>query len=133
MVGDVTELRIAAALVASGRTVLRPLSAAAPYDLALADGVQITRVQCKTGKMVNGVIEFRTYTVKRLLGNVGYDGHADAFGVYCPDNDTCYLVPIGHASRGICSLRVNPVRNGQKKKIRNANDYLIKCGRSSIG
>ena len=30
------------------------------YDLVLADGVRLTRVQCKTGRMRLGAVEFAT-------------------------------------------------------------------------
>ncbi len=49
-----------------------------------------------------------------------------AFGVYCPQNQIVYLVPI---ERVPCitlgTLRVEPPRNGQTHNIRWARDYEL--------
>src|SRR4051812_6549868 len=85
-VGDVTEFQIAAALARAGRRLLKPLSSASRYDLALDnfDGT-ITRIQCKTGVHRGGRIVFRVCsTDARRPRGVTYLGQVDAFGVYCP-------------------------------------------------
>ena len=47
----------------------------------------------------------------------------DYFGVYCPDTDAVYLVPITDVpDRGAC-LRVKPTKNNQAKGVRWAMDY----------
>src|SRR5712692_1894201 len=59
-VGELTELEIATALARAGKKVPRRLSAGLRYNLALdnEDGT-FDRVQCKTGILKNGAIEFR--------------------------------------------------------------------------
>lgn len=128
--GDLSEMEIATALMRVGLTVLRPLSAGR-YDLAIDTGAgTFTRVQCKTGIFRRGRILFRVCSAdaRRPLG-VPYAGQVDAFGVYCPQNSTAYLVPMAAvAGLGIvASLRVEASRNGQSKRVRYARDYEIRA------
>lgn len=134
--GDETELAVALALVRAGKRLLRPLSSASRYDLLVdnEDGTFL-RIQCKTGRLRNGCIRFGTYSVSghTTLGK-RYGGQVDAFGVYCPQTGHTYLVPI-EAFSGVASvgyMRVAPARNGQKRRIRSAEAFVI--GRSpSLG
>src|SRR5439155_338776 len=77
----------------------------------------ITRVQCKTGILRNGVILFRTYNADgRRPHGVRYFGQVDAFGVYCPQMRRAYLVPLSAlATSGTAYLRVGSPRNGQAR------------------
>src|SRR5439155_27203798 len=85
--GELSEWEIALALARTGKNVLRPLSAGLRYDLAIDNGDgSITRVQCKTGILRNGVILFRTYNADgRRPHGVRYFGQVDAFGVLPSD------------------------------------------------
>jgi hypothetical protein len=128
--GDLSEMEIATALMRAGMTVLRPLSGAVRYDLVVdVGGGAFTRVQCKTGILQKGRVLFRVCSAdaRRPLG-VSYVGQADAFGVYCPQLATTYLVPMSAvAGLGIvASLRVDASRNRQIKRVRYACDYEIK-------
>jgi hypothetical protein len=50
----------------------------------------------------------------------------DCFGVYCPETDGVYLVPMEIVTTTrVCSLRVEPAKNNQGKRIRRAKDYLV--------
>jgi hypothetical protein len=121
-------MEIATALMRAGFTVLRPLSAGR-YDLAIDTGTgTFLRVQCKTGILRRGRILFRVSADARHPLGVPYEGQVDAFGVYCPQNSSAYLVPMAAvAGLGIvASLRVDPSRNGQLKGVRYARDYEIK-------
>lgn len=128
--GDIAEWQVAAALVRVGKRLLRPVSGASRYDLVIdnEDGT-FTRVQCKAGRLRNGRIEFRVYSMSGHRGTRGrrYDGQVDAFGIYCPGTRKSYLVPMadlaGHV--GAACLRVDPARNGQIKRTRQAVDFVI--------
>lgn len=128
-IGDVTEMEVATALVRKGKKLLRPLSAATRYDLVIdnEDGTFV-RVQCKTGRLREGRVEFRLYSVSghRTQG-VGYRGQVDAYGVYCPQIDAIYLVPVTAISAcgAIATLRVDPARNGQTRGVRQAAEFTI--------
>jgi len=85
--GDITEHEIALALMRSGRTLLRPISAGLRYDLVIDEGNgRFTRVQCKTGRLRDGVIAFRLamFDARRPNG-APYHGQIEAFGVHCPE------------------------------------------------
>ena len=127
--GEMSEWEVALALTRAGMNVLRPLSAGLRYDLAIDnnDG-SITRVQCKTGLLRDGVILFRTYNAdgRRPLG-VRYVGQVDAFGVYCPSNRSAYLVPLSAlATTGTAYLRLASPRNGQTRRILFASAFEIR-------
>lgn len=128
--GDVAEWQVAAALIHDGRKVLRPVSGAARYDLVVdnEDGT-FTRIQCKSGLLRHGRIEFRVYSMSGHRGTRRrtYSGQVDAFGVYCPGTRRSYLVPMSELSgnSGVACLRVTPARNGQLKRTRTAERYVI--------
>ena len=127
--GELSELEIAIALTRAGMRVLRPLSAGLRYDLAVDNGDgTFMRVQCKTGRLRDGFIEFRAYNADgRRPNGVRYWGQIEAFGVFCPQNGVSYLVPItALASGGTPRLRLERPRNGQAKGIRYAKDFEIK-------
>lgn len=127
--GDVTEMEVAAALVRRGHRLLRPLSSATRYDLLIdhEDGT-FTRVQCKTGVLRKGCVVFRLYSISghNTLAK-RYGGQVDAFGVFCPNTHTAYLVPMDalRDCGNTASLRVTPARNGQRKRIRAAAEFVI--------
>lgn len=127
--GDITEIHVAAALMRTGRTVLRPISAGLRYDL-LIDNVDGTfaRVQCKTGILKDGFITFRvrSFDARRPNG-VSYRGQIESFGVFCPQSGRTYLVPMSAltASDSTARLRVRPARNGQRTGIRMAEEFEI--------
>ena len=127
--GDLAELAVATALVRSGKRLLRPLSSATRYDLAIdnEDGT-FTRVQCKMGILRNGRVEFRIYSISgHRTQPVSYRGQVDAFGVYCPGTTACYLVPMQAVANcgSVASLRVLPAKNGQARGLRLARDYIV--------
>ena len=127
IISALTESKILATLVSAGFTVAIPFGVA-KYDLILDTAEGLKRVQCKTGILRNGAIRFNVYSVKRKpkgggWGKIFYQGDADLFGVYCPQNDKVYLVPVDD-HLGSISLRVNPAKNNQKT-VRRAEDYEI--------
>jgi hypothetical protein len=50
---------------------------------------------------------------------------ADVFGVYFPQNESVYLVPIGAVAETQGRLRLEPARNNQKRRVRFAIEYEI--------
>src|SRR5579859_7812113 len=81
--GKRTEAILLGELVEAGTTVLIPWGEER-YDLALdADG-RLVRIQCKTGILRDGCIDFKTCVadIRRPLGDGGYHGQIEAFAVY---------------------------------------------------
>lgn len=127
--GDLTELEVMTALARQGKMLLRPVSSATRYDVLIdnEDGT-FTRVQCKTGRLRNGRIEFSAYSVSgHNIRPNRYHGQIDAFGVHCPETGATYLVPMDALGSvgGTPYLRVTPAKNGQKRRVRLACDYVI--------
>lgn len=127
--GDIAELQVAAALARTGKKLLRPLSSATRYDLLIdnEDGT-FTRVQCKSGVLRNGCVLFRLYSVSGHDPRPKpYGGAIDAFGVYCRETSTAYLVPVAalNGQANMAALRVDPARNGQRRGIRAAAEFVI--------
>ena len=127
-VGQRTEAVILAELVKRGYSVLLPFGYNHRYDLVLDCGDRFVRVQCKTGRLRNGVILFPTRSTRTNMNKVytrGYRGEADLFLVYCPDTEKVYSVAVEEAAAGWGSLRVAPTANGQSKRIIWAVDYEL--------
>lgn len=101
-IGDQTQAMVLARLVQVYPAVLMPFGENTRYDLVIDDGERFIKVQCKTGRLKNGAIRFNTcsftYHHPNNRGMVVYQhdyiGQVDMFGVYCPETDGVYIVPI---------------------------------------
>jgi hypothetical protein len=125
IVGARAEREVAYALERSGWAVYLPVFAShGRIDLIVARGPDILRVQCKTSRLRNGVVLFRTCS---NTGNKpkSYRGEIDVFGVYSPELDRVFLVPIDDACERLCSLRLTPAANNQARGVRFARDYEL--------
>lgn len=132
-IGAISQAKVMAALTAAGKVVLMPCVHVRPYDFVIEDGESFFRVQCKTGRMFRGAVYFRPHRLRAARRETGwerrvtsYKGDVDFFGVYCPENESVYLVPISAVtSSRLCSLRVELPKNNQLKRIRWADEYLV--------
>jgi PD-(D/E)XK endonuclease len=129
-VGDRTTLAVMLALRERGYGVAVPFGENTRYDLVLDDGTQLMRVQCKTGRLRFGAVEFATASSYAHHPNEKptqrhYRGQVDSFAVYCRATAGVYLIPIGDLPLDRAYLRVDPPRNGQRRRIRYAADYEI--------
>jgi hypothetical protein len=114
--------------------VLVPFSENQRYDLVIDEGDELIRVQCKTGRLRQGAVRFATCSMRyHHPNNQGtrnyrhsYEGQADLFGIYCPEIDSVYLVPVASVGKVMGYLRVHPTKNNQTKKVRWAHDYELK-------
>lgn len=98
------------------------------YDLVLDLSGKFVRAQCKTGRLRNGVVAFRTVSIRsntRRNFTRGYSGEADLFLVYCPETGRIYAVPVDEAPAGHGYLRVEPTQNGQESGIHWAHEYEL--------
>lgn len=124
-VGNVSEGMVLSALIKSGRSVLLPFGGSLRYDMAVDEG-EIRRIQVKTARVDRGAIRFPGSSVNRdSKRRSHYRGQADYFGVYCPENDRVYLVPVDEVPSREVSLRLVPCLNNQTARIRWAKDYEI--------
>lgn len=127
--GNVSEAAVLCKLVKLGFAVLQPFGDNQPYDLVVDFKSNFYRLQCKTGRLKDGVIGFNTVsTLPRFNGGYdyrSYDGKADYFAVYCPQNDEVYVIPVEQTAKGKGSIRVEPTKNGQAKGIVWAKDCVL--------
>jgi hypothetical protein len=127
-VGHRTEAAILADLVRRGYRILVPFGVNQRYDLVLETDEGFLRVQCKTGRLRDGVIQFSAISVQsntRRTRVRGYAGEVDLFAVYCPDNRNVYVIPAEEVSGCTMHLRLDPPRNRQRKRVRWACDYEL--------
>jgi hypothetical protein len=126
-VGSRAELEVAAALVRSGRRVYVPLLAPdGRIDLIYEDSEQgLLRAQCKTGRVVRSVLTFKVCSNTRNSPR-DYRGEVDVFGVYSPELDTVFVVPVNHVATRLCHLRLEPPKNNQAVGIRWADMYRLR-------
>jgi len=126
-IGERSEGMILAAFLRAGRAVLQPFGDNQRYDLVVDDEGKFTRVQCKTArwKVKGSSICFDTCSSQahRGKGTFDYRGQADVFGVYFPDLDKVYLVPVDDVGTKEATLRLVPSKNGQLKRVRMASEY----------
>jgi hypothetical protein len=121
-------LVVACELMARGYRVLTPLGFNHRYDLVIDCGGEFIRVQCKTGRLRNGVILFAARSTRCNMTSVetrAYTGEADVFLVYCRETRGIYAVPIDDVTAAVGCLRVAPTANGQAKRIRWASQYAL--------
>jgi PD-(D/E)XK endonuclease len=130
-IGDHSTLAIMYGLRARGYEICMPFGENTRYDLVIDDGVRLARVQCKTGRLRLGAVVFKTsssygHHPNPKITSRAYTGEVEYFGVFCPETGGVYLVPIEDLpTRCQGSLRVEPCRNAQKRRIRHAAQYEI--------
>ncbi len=128
-VGERSEVFVFAALVRAGYEVLiAPFSDNQRYDLVLDLDDCFARVQVKTGRLIDGSIVFATSSSQahRGRGRQNYRGQCELFAVYCPVLDKTYIIPVDAVPAAECSLRVDPSRNKQHRRVRWAADYELR-------
>ena len=127
--GDISVAMITAKLLRLGVVVLRPITELSRYDIVIDRGQGFERIQCKTGRLREGAVRFNTASNMSHHGSgkgrVPYTGQIEAFGVYCPDNDEVYLVPIDLVGTAEGRLRIDAPRNNQATGIRLAADFRV--------
>ena len=122
---------IIANLIKAGTKVSLPIDGSLAYDLIADTNGSLARVQCKTGRVVNGAVLFKTSSISYYKGEVksriDYIDKADLFAVYCESTDKVYVVPVKDCpSGGSGCLRIDPSKNNQTKGVKWAKDYELK-------
>ena len=130
--GDMAELAIALDLRRRGYVVSIPFGESAPYDLVLDRGAgPLERVQVKHGRVRNGVVVIRCFSLTIASGKVRSvtpytPDDVDWIAAWEPVSGRCFYVPsaeLGVGGRTDMKLRIEPTRNGQRQGIRWAAEY----------
>jgi PD-(D/E)XK endonuclease len=130
-VGDKTTLAVMLALREVGYGVLVPFGENTRYDLVIDDGIALSKVQCKTGRLRGGAVRWSlcsnyAHHPNPRIRQRDYHGEVDYFAVFCRESGRIYLVPMADLPlRREGALRVDPPRNNQRKFIRFATKYEI--------
>ena len=126
-VGDMSQGAVIAALLKAGQVVLLPFGDNQRYDLVVEQNGEFKRVQVKTGRLKDGSIRFQTCSTyaHRGRGKKDYRGQADLFGIYCPENEKTYLVPVDVVGTTNGRMRIDPPKNGQVAGTRQAVDFEL--------
>jgi hypothetical protein len=135
-VGDLSELRVMHDLVLAGYLISIPFGEDHRYDVVIEKDGKFSSVQVKTGRLRNGVVVFNCYSSHTHRGGAAcrmYTNEIDFFGVYCPDLDSTYLIPIAELPVQLGMLRIEPAKNGQWRKLRWAERYLLFEGTGGVG
>jgi hypothetical protein len=129
--GDLAELAVAHDLIRQGYRIAFPYGEDCDYDLIVLREDRLERVQvkytesdgdvilvkCRSHSLTNGKVKkTKRYTAAMI----------DWIAVYDRTSDRCYYVPSWMLAEGraYLSLRLTPPKNGQRAKIRFAENYL---------
>jgi hypothetical protein len=128
--GAAAEAAITAAVIQLGLTVLRPLCEGRRYDLVVDLEPRLLRVQCKLGRLLDGVLfvhlETNRLTPSGYLATTYSADEVDAVGVFSPEIGRCFLIPIAQiAGRRAIHLRLEPAKNNQAQRINWAAEYEL--------
>ena len=125
--GDLAEAAVLHALTEAGLLVLMPFGRFGPYDMVidLPDG-RLIRVQVKSGRVRAGCVMFNSCSTDHGRGRSVYDGKADVFAVHAPTADGVYVLDVAAATTRATTLRLEPTRNAQQRRIRFAADHTLK-------
>jgi len=111
-VGGGSEAVVLAELVNRGYSVAIPFGDNDPYDLLVDAGIELYRVQVKTGWLERGRVRFKTGSKTTRDGEPTIEdyaeGEVDAFAVRCEELGTLYWVPFAEVGSKSTYLRVEP-------------------------
>lgn len=133
-VGDIAELAVSLRALKKGWSVSKPLGDNQRYDLILDDSNRLIKVQCKSAKLSGNIVSAslsRITKIKDKYKKQKYtESEVDAFALYCPDNDVCYLVnfsdiSISGVSQGDITLRIQKSTANNQYEARMAEDYVF--------
>ena len=105
-----------------------PLGEGGRFDLILAIGGRLNRVQCKWAPRQGEVVVVRCYSARRnrngLVRRIYTEGEIDAYAAYCEEIDRCFFLPYEEfVCRTQIHLRLSRTNNNQRLGINWADDF----------
>jgi hypothetical protein len=128
--GAIAEVEITCAAIRAGIDVYKPVAEHGRYDLIFGIEEALLRVQCKWANKVGDVVVLRLQSSRRMRDGIRSRSYTedeiDAVAAYCPDLDTCYLLPAPMVTqRRALHLRLAACKNQQKARLIWAKDYEL--------
>jgi hypothetical protein len=126
--GAIAELAIQLAASKLGIEVYRPVAEGGRFDMILAPGSQLIRVQCKWAPRRGDVLVISCRSARRsaegFVRRCYTAEEVDAIAAYNLELDRCFLIPIALVeNRPGISLRLSPCRNNQQRRVNWADDF----------
>ncbi len=123
--GDLGQAMVMADALRRGYKVAMPLGEDWRYDLIVLRDKKLLRVQCKYVESTRGVVKVRCETHDGRNYYRYKQEDLDYIAVYDKITEKCYYINCSYLGkgRGSLSLRTQKTRNGQRKKIFNAEDF----------
>ena len=131
--GNAAEAAVLNALIRADLFVLVPFGDGCPYDLMVDTGLETFKVQVKCARIRDHCITFNSCGTDHGRGRESYEGRADVFGVYSPQIDRVFIVPVDGSPHFQTRLRCTPTRNNQQRGVRYAGDYAVEDWARSLG
>lgn len=116
--GSLGELKVAADLIARGYAVFTELGDLSKVDLIVLVGNQPVKLQVKARTSKHGRVEVSKRKSGPNYQFVYQEGEVDVFAIYVIDIDRKYVSASEFLKGTTFSIRVDPARNGQQKKVR---------------
>jgi hypothetical protein len=122
--GKMTEGMILSELLKRGISVLVPYGYSQRYDLAVDIDGKIYKLQCKTGRIRNGAVQFSTCSMNNVTHERrDYRGQVDFLAVLEPTTNKVYLVEPEDIGVSEGFLRFELPISGQVNLINLAEDF----------
>jgi hypothetical protein len=126
--GAIAEAAIAWRATQLGVPVLAPVFEDQRYDLVFDLAGRFVRVQCKSARVFNNMVDVKARTCRRIAGGYMRTTYSaeevDVVAAYAADLDRCYLIPLDRfPASGCLLLRLAPAKNNQLKRLNFAADY----------
>lgn len=134
-VGDIAETAIILRALQRGWSVSKPVGENQRYDLIIDDGKVLRKVQCKSAKLKDKIIRAAISRISRdgdgFVRQNYMANEIDAFAIYCPDLNECYLIDCKDlvvndgTLQGSINLRVEQSSGNCQHKTRFADSYIM--------
>lgn len=125
--GNIAVIEIMRIFVRRGETISGPFGDNERYDLIWDNKGSLKKIQVKVGRLRAGAVLFQSSSNSQYFKPgyhpKSYKGQVDYFGIYCPELEKCYLVPVDDVKEGQGILRVDQPKNNQTKRVRWAKTY----------
>lgn len=126
--GNIGEARVLYELVSLGIPVYIPFGDTEKADLIAEINGRLMKIQIKTSSMIRReVLVFNSCsTMSKDGSSVPYtEEDIDYFALYHTETNEVYLLEASEGTNTVISLRLSEPKNGQKKNIKFAKDYLL--------